>query len=403
MKKERLTDEQIYRLLEANNLPFQKIEHFARFLKTASEERIFKYFSNYNAYDEQELYFVQNAPADMIVRYFENIKSSDCEFCSEAQIAIIRRGDHNIIMAMFNNRYNFCECPQRDVEIVQRANEQEIDKAIIKGNFSDEGKVELLEYDRVHRTKKIQRFLSCKFDLLPKKAEIALATSGSYEQIRSYLLKRTADLYGFTLEGDFLKIILQRDDIFQQLLKDVPPIKLSKLSMCKYASHRQMMLWLKRNSDLDFLSHQEFCSAMIARGNVDELLLIKRHFFQCKLKASDVQVILDMNNKTLASWLVEKNAEVKLEEPHIFTMLERGWIELVCEGCMFGKLRSSGDLFRALIKFGDDEVFAAVLKSTRFCLNGQIKAAISTVVSSGNPKWIEMCAKKFELRMKHQF
>jgi len=403
MKKKKLTDEQVYQLLEASNLPFQKIEHFARFLETASEERIFKYFANYNAYDEQELYFVQNAPADMIVRYFESTGRSICEFGVESQLATIHRGDHRIIMAMLRNRYNFGHCPDRDVEIIRRENEQEIDEIIRCGNFSEKGMIELLKYDRKHKKNKIDRFLLGKFDKLPNKVEIALAKSGNYEQIKAYLVKRSADSYGFNLQNEFLKELLKRKDLFRQLLEGAPQVKLCKISMSKYASHQQMMSWLQKKPDLGLDCYREFCHAMIARRSLDELLLLRDHFFQSYLCDSDVQTVLDMENKTLASWLVEDSARVKLCENHISTLLKRGWVDIVCQGCKSGSINSSSDLFTALIEFGDDETFAKVLKSTNFCLNGSIKAALSLVVSAGNPKWIEMCIKKFELKKEFKF
>ena len=372
-------------------------------MKTASEERIFKYFANYNAYAEQELYFVQNAPADMIVRYFESTERSNCEFGLEAQIAIVRRGDHRIIMAMLFRRYNFGYCPQRDVEIIRSANEQEIDEIIRCGNFSEEGKIELLEYDRKYHKNKSKHFWLNKFDRLPGKVEIALAKTGSYEQIKDYLVKRSADSYGFTLEGEFLKELLKRQDIFQQLLKGAPQVKLCKISMCKYASHQQMMSWLRGKPDLGLSYYKEFCHAMVARNNVDELLLLKNHFFQSYLCASDIQTVLDTGNETLAKWLVEDSSKVKLSKKHLYELLKRGWINIVCKGCKSGNINSSSDLFSALIEFGDDEAFEKVLKSTNFCLEGSIKAAISLIVSTGNPKWIEMCIKKFELKKQFKF
>lgn len=400
MKTKNLTDEQIYNLLLSQKLPFQKQEHFERFLKTASEKEVLRYFSKnpYYIEEEQHIAFVRSVPVKALRKYLDgSVQGIFSSF--NIAMEVIARGDHDSIMLFLENS-DFNNFPSGiAVPIIKRNNADEVKKLLIRCRLSDEAKIALLEFDRLNDTNEIGHFYSY-HESLPEKVEIALVKEGTFKQIKSYF---TTKLYYRDIDYKYksiryesvLSTLLKRGDMFERLVKVAPHLEIwCGQCLMKEASHEQLMCWLSKDIQLN----EETLSLLIARKNVDELLVLKHHFHCIHISDSDISNIISFGNETLVRWLCEEFSSAYLKDEHAYQILKKGWHHLFREliksdrNCVTG----SG-MISAVIKAGNEEDMLCVLD----CLKVYYPKTYAMVISSGNPKWIEMYRKKFGLPAIH--
>lgn len=397
MKTKNLTDEQIYNLLLSQKLPFQKLEHFERFLKAEPEESVFNYIYNFGYYvDMQQLVtFVKSASIEMLRRYAKSDKVCGAGK-HEIAMAIVDRGDHQAIMDLIHNKGSNLTVGTI-LAIIKRNNCEEVSKVLLRCCLSDEAKIAILEYDRLNGTHEIGRFYDY-FGRLPEKVEIALVADGSFNQIKHYFATK---FYYNRYQGKFISIdsakvletLLKREDMFIKLLKYEPKIEITCLDcLFEKATHEQLMLWLE-SSTAD-LNRENF-SLLLKRKNVDELLLLQKSLCRLRIKDSDVSVILSLGNKTLVRQLL-KNTNPCFKKEHVCQILENNWHDLFRE--LIGEVQAGiigyRQILAAIVTSGNDEDMKYFLE---YCIEEHHPHYLSILISSGNQEWIEMYCQKFRI------
>ena len=397
MSKKNLTDEQIYNLLLSQKLPFQKQEHFERFLKTASEKEVLSYVNDFDYLigENQHLAFVRFASTDMIRAYLKSDVKTGCNFLSVA-LEIISRNDHEAIMLFIEKSRHGTMQAEIEVPIIKRNNQEEVTTLLSRYELSIEGKRALLEFDRLNNSHKIRRFYDY-FSRLPEEVEVALVTEGAFNQIKHYYAtKFNYNAYqGRYISIDSEKVLLallKRGDMFEQLVTEAPYIKITQnVCLIKNASHKQLMLWLSRdNITLD----KEAFSLLIGRKNIDELLVLKNRFKGVNISDSDISVILSYGSEALTSWLLETLSVVKFKTEHALQMLQNNCHYLFQELIKSDKNGlSASDMISVVIDAGNDEDMSCVINHQNYYCH----KCDSLLISSGNQKWINMYRKRYNL------
>ncbi len=399
MKTKNLTDEQIYNLLLSQKLPFVKQEHFERFLKTASEEDVLLYFSNfgYAVGEDQHIAFVQSVSVETLRKYL-GVAVSKYYVSSKIMMEVVARGDHEAIMLLIRNgRVDITA--DVIVSIIKRNNVEEVEKLLLHCIFSAEAKIALLEFDRLNNTHEIRRFYDY-FERLPEEVELALVKEGEFSQIKHYFATKwcyNANLgkYISINSEKVLSALLKRGDIFERLVKEAPHLEiLCDQFLMKEASHEQLMLWLSKHN----VFGKETFSLLVARKNIDELLGLKNHFNCILMSDSDISNIISLGKEILVRWLLEDFSSAYLKEDHACQILENGWHHLFRELIVSAKNKLNAvEMISAVIKAGNEEdmlcVFNRIGKFDPNCY--------SLLISSGNTKWIEMYRKHFCLPAIH--
>ena len=390
MKKKELTDEQVYQLLARNVLPFQKLSHFDRFLKTAPERKVLDYFHRCPVSDKWVVHFLQVGSQNELNKF---LNESCRKLEKEYQLAIIGRGYHKVIMTMLHYGPRVICNPQIDIAIINRGVEDEIE-LLLNYDISEEGQIALLKYDREHGTKHFDKVFRKGFK---DRVQLDLAQNGSYEQIRAYFGKYYGAFdFGYYMSEELTRILISREDIFWKLPVDMDHLRCNMYALCKYATHDQLMYWMKYSHFNSFGSVE--CVRELAERGDAKVLLDGVRYYPLHLKSKDVQKILDLGYKELARHL---SYSYTFRDEQIQTIVKNGWLDILVDQFTGDHvILNAHGYMMAIMKYGTDNDIERVLRLPDYRLRDYKTAIMSAVIISGNQKWINACAKKFGYKIK---
>ena len=192
------------------------------------------------------------------------------------------------------------------------------------------------------------------------------------------------------------KVLLSREEfIFWALLIDVSDIRCNKLALCKYASHHQLMHWLKENI-YSGLGDAECVHVLLARAETEALLKGVKTF-DYHIRSKDVQKILSLGYEELAEKL---SHAVAFSEKSIRIIIEKGWMHIIVNQLTEQRVVYPNAHLNAVFKYGSDKDIEKVLSLPDYRLRDYKNGIMSAVIMSGNRERIKMCAKKFGYKIR---